>query len=225
MARVARIIVPGFPHHVTQRGNRRLNVFLDDQDRAIFLRLLEKTSEHHLLKNLSYCLMDNHFHLVSVPQDPESLSVTMQKVLGPYATYFNQKYGLGGRLWQGRFYTCVLDDSRFWAAVRYVERNPVRAGIVQKAEDYPWSSAPAHCGLKQDPLLAPFPVNRDLIPDWSVWLFEKQSESESKSISHSTRTGRPLGSDPFVEKLESMLGRPLRPRKGGRPRKQKTGNE
>src|SRR5437867_3469539 len=170
MARLRRVVVPGLPHHITQRGNRRANVFLDDQDRRVFLRLLRETSERHSLRHFSYCLMTNHFHLISTPSESRSLAWTMRDLLGPYASYFNQKHGLSGRLWQGRFFSSVLDESHFWAAVRYVERNPVRAGMVKRAEDYRWSSAPAHCRLRGDPLLAPLPNDGGLIPDWSAWV-------------------------------------------------------
>lgn len=224
MARTNRVIIPGLPHHITQRGNRRADVFRDEEDRTVFLRLLHNNSLRYGLKHWAYCLMSNHFHLISVPDGANSLSCTLRDLLGPYANYFNQKYGLTGRLWQGRFYSCVLEEGHLGAALRYVERNPIRAGWVGKAENYPWSSAAAHCGLRDEPLLTPFYVNPYLIPNWSDWLCDGESEAALKQIREKTKTGRPLGSDAFIDQLENLLGRPLRPRKGGRPPQQKPGN-
>ncbi len=218
MPRVRRIVVTGLPHHVTQRGNRRCDVFLDDQDRRVFLRLLRQSSKLHSLQNTAYCLMTNHIHLISTPEVAHGLSRVMRAVLGTYAQYFNQKRGLSGRLWQGRFYSCVLDDSHFWTAVRYVERNPVRAGMVSSAEDYKWSSAAAHSSSRGDPMLSPLP-DSDSIPDWSAWLSRKDDQGELKTLRDQTKAGRPCGSKAFVDELEGTLGRSLRPSKGGRPRK------
>jgi putative transposase len=219
LPRSKRIVVPGLPHHIIQRGNHRINVFLDDRDREVFLRLLGEVSDQHGLLNLGYNLMTNHEHLVSIPKHEFSLSLAMRDLLGPYAVYFNRKYGLNGRLWQGRFYSVPLDEPHFWTALRYVERNPVRAEIVHRAEQYRWSSAPAHCGLCDDPLLAPLPAGAALIGDWSAWLRSPDSASELMDIRKSTRTGRPCGPDSFVKELERVTGRILMHRKTGRPRK------
>jgi len=162
MPRFKRVVVPGLPHHITQRGNRRMNVFFDDEDREIFLRILGEVGESNGLANFSYDLMTNHEHLVSVPKLESSLATSMRDLLGPYAAYINRKYGFSGRLWQGRFFSTVLDDAHFWEAIRYVERNPVRAGLVQRAEQYRWSSAAAHCGKREDCLLANLPVAASL---------------------------------------------------------------
>jgi len=221
MARLNRSTVAEFPHHVTQRGNGRRLVFLDDQDRRIFLRRLKEACERYDLQILSYCLMDNHFHLIPVPNEASALSSAMHALLGPYAMYFNHKHGITGHLWQGRFYSCVLDEPHLWEAIRYVELNPVRAGLVRKAEDYPWSSAQSHCGLRQDALLEPIHVPANLITDWSLWLAEEceNAGEQLKRIRQHTNTGRPCGSDAFIDELERILGRPLKPQKGGRPRK------
>jgi putative transposase len=219
MPRFKRLVIPGMPHHVVQRGNRRMNVFLDDQDREVFLRMLAEVSEHQGLTNLGYSLMTNHEHLVSIPQHENFLALSMRDLLGPYAAYFNRKYGFSGRLWQGRYYSAVLDEYHFWAALRYVERNPVRAGIVQRAEYYRWSSAPAHCDLCTDPLLAPLPAGASLIGDWSTWLRDGDRHSELELIRKCTKTGRPCGPEPFLGELERATGRILIPRKVGRPSK------
>jgi putative transposase len=144
MPRSKRIVIPGLPHHIVQRGNRRMNVFLEDLDREVFLRMLDEASLEHGLANIGHCLMSNHEHQISVPLKEKSLALAMHDALGSFAVYFNHKYGMRGRLWQSRFYSVPMDVSHFWAALRYVERNPVRAGIVGRAEDYRWSSAAAH---------------------------------------------------------------------------------
>lgn len=217
MPRFKRLVVPGMPHHLVQRGDHGMNVFLDDHDREVFLRMLKEASDYHGLANLGYNLMTNHEHLVSIPKHENSLSLTMRDLLGPYAAYFNRKYGLNGRLWQGRFYSVVLDESHFWAALRYVERNPVRAQIVERAEDYRWSSAAAHCGLCHDPLLAPLPAGASLIGDWSAWLRNPDCASDLNEIQRCTKSGRPCGPEPFIRELERTTGRILMPRRSGRP--------
>ena len=219
MPRRNRIVIPGLPHHITQRGNRRMNVFVDAEDRRVFLRMLQERSEQYALQHYSYCLMTNHVHLISVPEQVSSLSHTMRDVLGSYASYFNQRHGLSGRLWQGRFYSAVLDETHLWAALRYVERNPVRAGMVKLAEAYEWSSAAAHCGLglKEDNLLIPLPAMPGFIGDWRIWISGEDDPHDMKKIRNTTKTGFPCGSSEFVKKLESLLGVNLRQRNPKHP--------
>src|SRR5882672_3875733 len=154
MPRSHRITLPGFPHHVTQRGNRRANVFLDDSDRHIYLKMLVKRCIEYSLRIWAYCLMDNHVHLIAVPDREDSLSLALQQLHSGYATYFNLRHSKSGHLWQGRFKCAVMDSAHLWNGVRYVERNPVRAGIVARAQDYTWSSAASHCGLRADRILS-----------------------------------------------------------------------
>jgi putative transposase len=221
MPRFRRVVVPGFPHHVTDRGNRRSIVFLDDSDRLVFLHSLHENAEYHLLHIFAYSLMPNHFHLVCTPEEDYSIARTMHNVLGSYGNYFNAKYHCCGRLWQGRFHSCVMDDSHFLAALLYVEGNPVRAGLVKRAEDYQWSSAAAHCCAREDSLLAPLPFAADFLARWSEWLKKDERPAEIKLIRTSSRCGRPCGFDAFIDKLEQITGRKLKPRKGGRPQKPK----
>src|SRR2546427_5268480 len=129
MGRLARIVFPEFPHHVTQRGNRRQNVFRDDQDRQKFLELLVHCLKRDSIDIWSYTLMTNHIHLIAVPMKEKGLSEAMRDCLSDYALFFNKRYGYNGHLWQQRFYSSVLGSEHLWNAVRYVERNPVRAGI------------------------------------------------------------------------------------------------
>ena len=218
MPRIARVVVPMLPHHVTQRGNRRADVFFDDDDRRRYLFFLARYAERHGLAIWAYCLMPNHVHFVAVPSAAESLGRAFRDAHQAYATWLNRKMHERGHLWQGRFFSCVLDDPHLWAAVRYVERNPVRAGLVERAEDWSWSSAAAHCGMRTDELLSPVQMPWP-VPDWSAYLGD-DSEAETAAIRRQTTTGRPCGSGTFIESIESALSRCLRPRKPGpRPRK------
>ena len=218
MPRIARVVVPGLPHHVTQRGNRRANVFFDDDDRRRYLFYLARYAKRHGLAIWAYCLMVNHVHFVAVPSAEGSLAQAFRDAHQAYAAWLNRKMRESGHLWQGRFFSCVLDDSHLWAALRYIERNPVRAGLAERAEDWPWSSAAAHCGMRIDELISPVQMPWP-VPDWSAYLRD-ECEDETTAIRHQTATGRPCGSTRFIEGLESALCRPLRPQKRGpRPRK------
>ncbi len=223
MPRIARAVIPGIAHHVTQRGNRREDIFFEEEDRQRYLRLLLEYSTKHGLKILAYCLMTNHVHLVCIPEKAQTFGSVFRPLDLRYTQHINLTLGLTGRLWQGRPFSCALDDEHLIAAIRYVERNPVRARMVRKAEQYPWSSAGAHCGLREDPLLSPL---RGLVPartgDWSEWLAEEEDEEMVATIRLHTRTGRPAGDKRFVSALESRLGRRLQAKSIGRPRKAKT---
>ena len=217
---MARVVVPGLPHQLTQRGNRREDVFFTDADRQRYLQLLIEYSDKHGLVTLAYCLMTNHVHFVSVPARADSLARVFKPVDLRYAQHINWTQGISGRLWQGRFFSCPLDDEHLWAAIRYVERNPVRARLVRKAEDYPWSSAQAHCGMRDDPVLGPLPERRPPeSSNWTAWLAARDDEKMLSRLRLCTRTGRPAGSKQFLARLESKLGRRLQPKQVGRPRK------
>ncbi len=250
MSRVARVVVPGYPHHVTQRGNRRADVFETEDDRHAYLRFLKKYGERHGLDIWAYCLMTNHIHLVAVPEREESLARALRDAHTVYAMRFNTRTQLSGHVWQGRFYSCTLDEAHLWAAVRYVERNPVRAGMVDRAEDHPWSSARAHCGLglsqakrsgdgtvpirarttdgtcatELDPLLSKEFPPPGVIEDWAQWLRVEDDPDAVDRIRRQTRTGRPCGGSRFVAQLEHRLGRLLRPAKRGRKPKRTGGS-
>jgi putative transposase len=206
---------------MTQRGNHRADVFRDDADRFHYMRLLHEHAAAHDVWLWTYTLMTNHIHTIVVPQSATGLSEVFRNAHSVYGRWFNKKYGLSGHLWQGRFYSCVLSESHLWAAARYVERNPVRAGIVQRAEDYRWSSARAHVYGKSDPLLdSGFPLT-GLIGDWSGWLAAGDVDSQLKAIRTATAHDYPFGDEAFVERLEAEFGRPLRPQRAGRKRKAK----
>ena len=146
MPRVARIVVPGVPHHVTQRGNNRQEVFFVDDDRGFYLDLLGRQAQRFGLDVLGYCLMSNHVHLIAVPQREDSLAKAIGRTHFLYTQYLHRLHGRSGHLWQNRFYSCALDEAHCWAALCYTERNPVRARMVRKAWRYRWSSAAVHCG-------------------------------------------------------------------------------
>jgi len=222
MSRVARIVAPGFPHHVTQRGNRRADVFERDADYQAYLGFLRQYAEKRGLSVWAYCLMTNHIHLVAVPDREESLGQALRDAHTVYAMYFNSRTGQCGHVWQGRFFSCPLDEAHLWAAVRYVEGNPVRAGLVARAEDYAWSSAAAHCGLRTDVVLSDEFPPAGVVEDWSGWLHAGHDDDDAhERIRRQTRTGRPCASSKFLDHLEHLLQRTVRPRKGGRPRKTK----
>ena len=191
--RRARVSVPGLPHHVTQRGNRRTDVFLDAEDRHLYLELLREYSTRHRLRVWDYNLMTNHTHLIVVPKTESALSDALRDTHGTYASMFNRKYGFTGHLWQARFYSCVLDDEHLWHAVRYVERNPVRAGMVARAEDYPWSGAGPHVLGEADRYLDPGLPLIDVIEDWSAWLSGDDEDEAVRAIREATATGRARG--------------------------------
>jgi putative transposase len=222
MPRPIRITLPEYPHHVTQRGNRKANVFLDDIDRNAYLKMLATKCIEHSIRIWAYCLMSNHVHLIAVPKFEHSLSRAFQWIDGNYAKYFNLRYAKSGHLWQGRYRASILDESHCWNAVRYVERNPVRAGMVLRAQDFLWSSAAPHCGLRTDRLLSnDLPLLED-ISDWSAWLDEQEKDDDLNFIRERTRTGRPCADDESIRSMETLLGRKLTRKKAGLGKKTKT---
>ncbi|UCG44172.1 MAG: transposase [candidate division WOR-3 bacterium] len=219
MARIARVVVPDVAHHVTQRGNRRERVFFTGADRERFLELLHDYSVDHGLETLGYCVLGNHLHLVVVPEREDSLARVLKPVNLRYAQYINRRKGWCGRVWQERFYSCPMDERHCLIAVRYVEQNPVRAGLARMAEEYRWSSAAGHSGMRVDRLLADRRGYLSGIGDWSAWLKAGADRESGERLGLYTRTGRPLGEAGFVERIETLTGRELRPKPHGRPRK------
>jgi putative transposase len=221
MARLRRVVVVDVPHHVTQRGNARQVILASDTDRITYLELLREYSHLYGLSLLGYCLMSNHVHLIAVPQTPEALADSLKQAHGRYASYWNARQSLTGHVWQGRFYSCPLDESHLWAALRYVELNPVRARMVESAGLWRWSSAAAHCGLTSPDSLLEMARwrKRWTAHEWHRFLADAESAAELSALRQSTHTGRPLGSPDFVAALEELTARALAPRKGGRPKK------
>ncbi len=219
MARLPRVVIPVYPHHITQRGNRNQNVFFSKNDKWLYLELLKKEASKAGIAFWAYCLMDNHVHLIAVPGKKESLAKGIGETHKKYSRTINSRNDWKGYLWQGRFFSCPLDEGHLYAAVRYVERNPVRAGIVERAEDYCWSSARVHVfGDKDDLLSDNFLISE--IPNWESFLREETNETDKRLFRSHARTGRPLGDNKFIDKLEKMTGRSLRRKKPG-PKKHK----
>jgi len=223
MPRFPRVVAIGLPHHVTQRGNARRTVFETDADRFVYLDLLQANCLLYHLSVLGFCLMSNHVHLVVVPERSESLGTAFRYAHCRYASYLNARQNATGHVWQGRYYSCPLDTTHLWVALRYIERNPVRAGLAPAPDRYRWSSAAAHCGHAVAQL--PLPLDDALwsaswnTASWSEFLKQAGSAEDTEMLRTHTHTGRPLGSADFVEHLERVLHRTLAPQKGGRPRK------
>jgi putative transposase len=220
MPRLPRAIAVGFPHHITQRGTNRECVFFTKSDRDVYLDLLRTSALQASLRILAYCLMPNHIHLVAVPDEPDSLSVALRRTHGRYANYLNARRGRTGHLWQNRFYSCALDAAHLSVALRYVERNPIRAGLAERVELYPWSSAAAHLS-GYDPrniLDMAFWQDRGAAEDWRSLLATPEELLAVRLLQRATFTGRPAGSAGFIDFLEVQLERPLRPHQGVRTR-------
>jgi putative transposase len=221
MPRVARIVVPGAPHHVTQRGNNRQAVFFSDEDRELYLALLKAEADRFGLEILGYCLMSNHMHLVGVPAGPQSLAKAVGRTDYRYTQAINRARRWSGHLWQNRFYSCPLDEVHQWRALAYVDLNPVRARLVRHARRYRWCSAAVHCGGADPAGLVSAAVWRKRWGrgDWAAVLAQGQDQAALEAIRRHTHTGRPWGSEAFMTRIESQTGRLVRPRPVGRPRK------
>ncbi len=221
MPRKLRFAPPGFWLHLTQRGNNQQTVFSTQADRHHFLGLLKQHSEEREVRIAGYSLMPNHFHLVAVGDRPNAISLFMMQVNGQYATYRNTTHCTTGRIWQNRFYSCVLDTHHWETALRYVELNPVRARLVTAPQDHAWSSARAHLGLAPAPAWLDTEQFHRHWPSPEHW---RQSLStltrrEVAALRRATRHDAALGSDDFLDTLERAHEIRLRARPTGRPRK------
>jgi putative transposase len=224
MPRIARSVAIDYPHHVTQRGNNRSTVFFNDEDRWFYINVLRRYSQKYRLEIWAYCLMGNHVHLLTVPKDEFSLARGMGLTNMVYTQYLNRRLGNSGRVWQNRFFSCAVEKETYlWSVARYIENNPVKAGLMEKAEEYRWSSAKAHLMGRPDQLLS-----------GNIWLsdaerqdyrafFEGDNEEVEKTIRQRTSSGRPLGGEEFMDFLELRYGLRLRIGKKGRPKKESLG--
>jgi putative transposase len=218
MGRNARLVVPLCAHHATQRGNQGQDVFFGDSDRHLYLDLLRENCRRHGIRVLAWCLMTNHVHLVVVPDREQSLAKGLGRTHSDYARWVHLRQRQIGHLWQNRFHSCVLDEAHQWEALRYVELNPVRAGLVGQAWEWPWSSARAHlAGVDRSGLLdlTPWQERYDG-PQWRSVLEEGYRQAALiERLREATLTGRPFGNQDFVRQLEVQLNRRLRPEKRG----------
>jgi len=224
MLRLPRLVIPGLPHHVTQRGVRSLDIFTGDADRSLYVELMRDECGSQGNRILAWCLMTNHLHLIVVPQREESLARGIGDAHRRYTRARNFREGVRGRLFQGRFFSCALDEKHLMRAARYIELNPVAAGILGDPGDYEWSSAALHLGLRRDdPLVMPedrkLPyLGAPVLRGWRGFLRQGIEEIEAKRLEEHISSGLPLGSDDFVKRLERRSGRWLFPRKGGWPK-------
>lgn len=221
MPRMARVVAVGLPRHITQRGNYKQDIFSDDKDRRQYLYWIEEYSAKYRLSIIAYCLMRNHVHFIAIPCEEDSLARTFNTAHMRYSQYFNKKLKQKGHLWQGRFYSCVLDEPRLLLAVRYIETNPVRAKIVELPWQWKWSSASAHIGIGEPILQVSnfFKIVDMSYKSWKKYIISAQDEKVIINIRKHTLTGLPLGAHVFIEELEKKVNRKLTALRRGRPKK------
>ena len=216
MARIARLIVPGLPHQVTQRGNRRGQVFFEDSDYALYLDMLAESAARARCAIWAYCLMPNHVHFILVPSEEDGLRRTFADLHRRYTGYINARARTTGHLWQGRYGSVVMDEAHLFHAIRYVTLNPVRAGLVKRAEEWPWSSARAHLAGDDNGVVKVAPV-LERVGDFQQFLGEPIDEDTAYAPLRRAETiGRPVGDTDWLKMLEKQTGRVLMAQKRGR---------
>lgn len=225
MARLPRLSVPGYPHHVIQRGNNRQAIFLADADRLRMLELLEDQARQNEVAVHAYVLMDNHFHLLLTPQTGDGLSRLMQAVGRRYVRYFNDSHGRSGTLWEGRYKSTLIEaESHLLACMAYIDLNPVRAGLVTAARDYPWSSHAHYAGLRVDRMVTPHPLywalgNTPFAREaaYARLVQEGLSQQQQLALTESALRGWVLGGPDFIAALQTKTERRLSKSHPGRP--------
>jgi len=217
MPRIARIIAPGIPHHVTQRGNRRMDTFFCDEDYQAYLALMAEWCGKFNVSVWCYCLMPNHTHLIAVPETEEGLRRAISEAHRRFSVMINRRQKWTGHLWQGRFSSFPMDEAYLLAAAKYIEMNPVRAKLTPDPYAWQWSSAKAHADGTDDMLVKVSPL-LEMVGDWKLFL-KDTDEEDANTIRRHERTGRALGSDFFLESLELALMRTVKRQKAGRKKK------
>ena len=220
MARMARVVVSEFPHHIIQRGNRRQKVFFNENDYRQYLALLKNYSDRFKVDILAYCLMPNHAHLIAIPHEDGNLAQAIGETHRNYTRFINFREKWRGYLWQGRFSSYVLDEQYLLTTTRYILLNPVKAKITKNPWDYEWSSTKHHMRIANDSLVRDS-LLRELIEDWKDFLNTASDTDVVKLLQLHERTGRPLGNSSFIEKLESLLKINLKKKRAGRKKKEK----
>jgi putative transposase len=215
MPRTARIIVPGLPHHVTARGNRREPIFFRDGDQDTYRGVLAEHLRQEAVEVWAYCFMPNHVHLILCPSTEDGLGRALGGAHRRWSHWINARAGWRGHLFDGRYASVVMDDAHLMAAVRYVSLNPVRARLASRAQDWPWSSVGAHLRGRDDGLVRVGPV-LDRVNDFSELIETDPDDRGFASIRAAETTGRPLGTADFVTGLERRLGRRIARQKPGR---------
>ncbi len=222
MPRIGRIVAVGHPHHITQRGNYRQKIFSNNADRKKYLSFLKDECNRYGLAILAYSLMPNHIHFIALPSKKDSMAKVFKYTHMKYSQYYNKKMRAQGHLFQGRFFSSVMDELYTLSCARYIERNPVRAKMVEKPYLWEWSSAKVHCGIDIFDVLG---VNKlfDYIEEtqktWKAFIEMPGNPDEIKQIREQTRRGRLLGDSNFIKNLEIKLNRFLRLKPRGRPKK------
>jgi putative transposase len=226
VARRPRVIIPGYPHHLIVRGNNRQATFVDDADRRDYKAVLQAAASELRVAIHAYVLMTNHVHLIATPSDPDGLGKLMQAVGRRYVRHFNRRHGRTGTLWEGRYRASIIQDDRYLLACqRYVEMNPVRAGLVAEPRDYRWSSHRHHLGLEHDTLVSPHPLywalgNTPFDREGAYQaLFETISPVDDPTLTRALLSGRPLADRAWLGDLQRATGHDLSRRPAGRPRK------
>ena len=215
MARLSRIVLPGLPHHITQRGNRREKTFFEEGDYALYLDLLAQAAERTGTAIWSYCLMPNHVHIIAVPPDADALASTFRYVHRHYTGFVNARQRWTGHLWQGRFSSVAMDEAHFVTALRYVALNPVRARLVARAEEWRWSSTAALIAGEDDHVVTVAPA-LERVGDFAAFLGEEFDEAVSyRALRMAESVGRPVGSAEWLADMEALTGKVLAPRKRG----------
>jgi len=217
LARMKRVVVPGYPHHITQRGNRRQKTFFCTGDYQYYLELMAEAARASGTEVWAYCLMPNHVHMVMVPAAEDGLRASLGEAHRRYTRYINFREGWRGHLWQERFHSFPMDEAYLLAAGRYVELNPVKAKLCRMPQDWRWSSAYAHLAGRDDRLVKVGPM-LDRVADWSMYL-ASDGDSCDELLDRYSRTGRPLGDEQFVRRLESLTGAVLARKRPGRKSK------
>lgn len=220
MARRARMIIPGAPHHVTQRGNRREPIFLQPGDEVVYLSLMSQQLRRYGVACWSYCLMPNHVHFILTPTDETGLARAVGEAHRRYTGFIGARGGWTGHLFQARFGSVAMDEDHLMAALRYVPLNPVRAGLVAHASDWPWSSARAHIAGQDTPHVTVAPA-LTRIPDFAAFLgADEVGRDRWDAVLKAELIGRPVGARPWLEQMERQLGRTLMPQRRGRKPRQ-----
>ncbi|MFW6155517.1 MAG: transposase [Planctomycetota bacterium] len=213
-------MAPGMPHHVMQRGNRRMQTFFGDDDYLAYLSMVRRVCGRWGNRIWAYCLMPNHVHLIVVPETPDGFARGIGEAHRQYARRVNLREKWQGHLWQARFSSYVMDEPYLMAAARYIERNPVKGDLVDAPADWPWSSARAHCDGGDDGIAeGDWLLERiaGWVCTWAGYLQEPDDDDLAIRMRRLEATGRPLGDAPFLERLATRLGFDPTPKKRGRP--------
>jgi putative transposase len=215
MARIARVVAPKYPHHITQRGNRRQQTFFCDDDYEAYINLMAEWCNKRNVECWAYCLMPNHVHLILVPADKDGLTVAVGEAHRRYTRIINFREGWRGHLWQGRFSSFIMDEKHLISCTKYIELNPVRAGLVKSPWDWQWSSAVSHRNGTDDILVKTGPMLKIIQSPWDSFLKSDIQTDEIDDLRKHERTGRPIGEPSFIESLETLLDLSLKRQRPG----------